>query len=272
VTGVADLLVAVLARQVRDGDVVGVGLGTPLALCACLVARRTHAPGAELLVAGAVSPDADMVACLRGPGALAGRTAGFAPHLDTMDMAERQAMTLQFLRPAQVDGEGSVNTSRVAGPDGRAVRFPGGLAMADVPRLMSRVVLYHPDHRPRSLPARVDAVTGRGGPSARGPYRSEGPTVVVTDLAVIAFGREPRLLSAHPGVPARDVVAATGFPLAVDDPVQVTPEPTPDERAAIEEVDPHALREVEVHATRADALVRMSRLLEEGYAVGRDPR
>jgi glutaconate CoA-transferase subunit B len=179
-----------------------------------------------------------------------------------MDMAERQAMTLQFLRPAQVDGEGSVNTSRVAGPDGRVVRLPGGLAMADVPRLMPRVVLYHPDHRPRSLPARVDVVTGRGGPSARGPDRSDGPTLLVTDLAVIALGRPPRLVSAHPGIDPRDVVAATGFPLAVEDPVQVTPEPTAGERAAMEDVDPHALRGVEIRATRADALLRMSRLLE----------
>jgi glutaconate CoA-transferase subunit B len=265
-TGVADLLVAVLARHVLDGDVVGVGLGTPLALCACLVARRTHAPGAEILVAGALSPDADMVTCMRGAGALAGRTAGFASHLDTMDMAERQAMTLQFLRPAQADGEGSINTSRVAGPDGRAVRLPGGLAMADVPRLMPRVVLYHTDHRRRSLPARVDVVTGRGGPSVRAGHRSDGPTVIVTDLAVIALGGTPRLVSAHPGVAARDVVAETGFPLAAEEPVPVTPEPTTEERAAMAEVDPHGLRGVEIRATRADALIRMSRLLEKDGA------
>src|SRR5581483_7529742 len=78
-----------------------------LALCACLVARETHAPRAAVLVGGAVSPAATLLECLGGPAALAGRTPGYVPHLDTMDMAERQAMTLQFLRPAQVDGEGA---------------------------------------------------------------------------------------------------------------------------------------------------------------------
>ena len=99
---VPDLVTVALAREVHDGDVVGVGLGTPLALCACLVARRTGAPGAQVLVGGAVSPAATLAtACARD---FAGRTPGFVPHLDTMDMAERQAMTLQFLRPAQVGG------------------------------------------------------------------------------------------------------------------------------------------------------------------------
>jgi glutaconate CoA-transferase subunit B len=260
----ADLMVAVLAREVREDDVVGVGLGTPMALCACLVARRTHAPGAQLLVAGAVSPDADLLTCMRGAGALAGRTAGYVPHIDTMDMAERQAMTLQFLRPAQVDGEGSTNTSTIRRPGTPTLRFPGGLATADVPRLMPRIVLYHTDHRPRGLVARVDVVTGRGGPSERGGYRSEGPTVLVTDLCVIALGDDgPSLVSVHPGVDADRATEATGFPLRVGRRVPVTEPPRPEEVAAMEELDPHGLRGAEARDTRAEALPRMIRLLEE---------
>ncbi len=259
----ADLMVAVLARAVRDGDVVGVGLGTPLALCACMVARHTHAPGADVLVGGAVSPDVDLLTCMRGARAVAGRTVGYVPHIDTMDMAERQAMTLQFLRPAQVDGEGSTNTSSVRAPGRPRLRFPGGLAMADVPRLMPRVVLYHTDHRPRGLVERVDVVTGRGGPSERGGYRSEGPTLLVTDLCVIALGGDAsRLVSLHPGVDAERVAAETGFPLRAGGRVSETEPPRPEEVAAMEALDPHGLRGVETRDTRADALPRMQRLLE----------
>lgn len=258
----ADLMVAVLAREVRDGDVVGVGLGTPLALCAALVAREAGAE-AEVLVAGAVSPDADLLTCMRGAGAVTGRTPGYVPHLDTMDMAERQAMTLQFLRPAQVDGDGSTNTSGIRPPGERRVRFPGGLAMADVTRLMPRVVLYHTDHRPRGLVERVDVVTGRGGPSERCGYASAGPTALVTDLCVIAFDREgPRLASVHPGVDAERAVAATGFALRARRRVPETEPPRPEEIAAMDRIDPHGLRGVEVRATRADALPRMARLLD----------
>ena len=78
-----------------------------------------------------------------------------------MDMAERQAMTLQFLRPAQVGPDGSANTSRVEA-GGRLVRFPGGLALGDVVNLMPRIVLYHTAHEPRALPERVGFRTARG--------------------------------------------------------------------------------------------------------------
>jgi glutaconate CoA-transferase subunit B len=250
---VADIVTVALAREVRDGDVVGVGLGTPLALCACLVARRTGAPGSQVLIGGAVSPDATLAECLRSD--FAGRTPGFVQHLDTLDMAERQAMTLQFLRPAEVGPDGSTNVSRIRAGD-RLIRFPGSLALADVPRLMPRVVLYHTAHEPRAFPPAVGFRTGAGGGSERGRYRSAGPTVLVTDLCVIRFGpRGPELQSVHPGVDAAAVAGATGFALAAGDPSGTEP-PTEAELEALAAVDPHRLRELEFKQLRAAATER----------------
>ena len=64
----ADVMTCALAREVRPADVVGVGLGTPLALCAALVAQRLDAPEATVLVGGAVSPRAtlDQMPAARG--------------------------------------------------------------------------------------------------------------------------------------------------------------------------------------------------------------
>jgi glutaconate CoA-transferase subunit B len=247
---VADLVPVLLAREVHDDDVVGVGLGTPLALCACLAARRTTAPGAQVLVGGAVSPAATLAECLRSD--FRGRTPGFVQHLDTLDMAERQAMTLQFLRPAEVGPDGSTNVSRTwAG--GRLIRFPGSLALADVPNLMPRVILYHTAHEPRAFPPAVGFRTGAGGGIERGGYRSLGPNLLVTDRCVIRLGPAgPALVSVHPGNGVDAVVAATGFALRVDDP-PVTAEPTAAELAALEAVDPTRLRELEFRHLRAAA-------------------
>jgi glutaconate CoA-transferase subunit B len=250
---VADVVTVALARRVGDDDVVGVGLGTPLALCACLVARRTSAPGAQVLVGGAVSPDATLAECLDND--FTGRTPGFVHHLDTLDMAERQAMTLQFLRPAEVGPDGSTNVSRIRAGD-RLIRFPGSLALADVPNLMPRVVLYHTAHEPRALPASVGFRTGAGGGIERGGYVAAGPTVLVTDRCVIRFGPSgPELESVHPGSTVDDVVSATGFALAVDEPPETEP-PSDEEVAALEEVDPARLRELEFKHLRAAATER----------------
>lgn len=254
----ATLMTCRLAREVHDGDVVGVGLGTPLALAAALLARRTHAPAADVIVAGAVSPDADLATCLGGARALAGRTAGYAVHLVTMEMAERRAMTMQFLRPAQVDGDGNANTSAIVRDGAVATRLPGGLATADVLRILPRIVLYHTDHRRRSLTERVSFRTGAGGgdpvPGTRGPIR------LVTDLAVFAFGeRGAQLESIHPGVSLAEVQERTGFDVSGES-VSETEPPRVAELEALAELDPHALRELELSSIQAGAAERLAAL------------
>jgi glutaconate CoA-transferase subunit B len=261
----AALIACRLAREISDEDVVGVGLGTPLALAAALMARRSHATGSHLLVAGALSPDADLATCLGGAAALAGRTAAFVPHVLTMEMAERRAMTLQFLRPAEVDGSGNANTSRIVAGDGCVRRLPGGLALADVVRILPRIVLYHTDHRLRSLPARVSFVTGAGGGD---PLAGTlGPVRLVTDRAVFEFSsRGARLESLHPGEEIDRLRDDTGFAFAVDE-LRVTAEPTEAELAALHGVDPLALRELELRATRDAAAERLAGVPASAQAV-----
>ena len=74
--------------------------------------------------------------------------------------------------------------------------------------------------------------------------------MVVTNLAVLDFGtpeRVMRLRSVHPGVEVADVVAATGFPLAVPDQVPVTRPPTDEELGLIRSrLDPDGAREREL--------------------------
>ena len=248
--GVADLMVCALAREIHDGDVLGVGLGTPLAVLAGLLARRTCAPEAHLLVGGAVDPEADFATVLGGPAALVGRTAGFVPHLETMGMAESRRMTMQILRPAQVDGAGNLNTSRIGPRQRPAVRFPGGLATADVPSLLPRLVVYLPVHSLRNLPARVSCITGSGQGSVGRPPTA-GVTVLVTDLAVIAFRRGRAMLaSVHPWTSVEQVRARTGFEVT-SEAVAETPAPSGRETMALTELDPECLRARELSRNAA---------------------
>jgi hypothetical protein len=72
---------------------------------------------------------------------------------------------------------------------------------------------------------------------------------VVTNLAVLDFGgpdHHMRLLSVHPGVTVDDVVAATGFELALADTVEETRPPTPEETEVIARLDPKGMRNQEV--------------------------
>ena len=236
-----------LARMVVAGDVVGVGLGTPIALVAALVGKHTTRHGVHVLAGGALDVNGGVESHLRDPRDQRGLTPGFVPHLDSMDMAERQAMTLQFLRPAQIDRFGNLNTSRIGVRSAPTARFSGGLATADVPALLPRVIAYHPDHRPRSLPARVDWITGNGHGWAGNTRKAAGTVAVVTDLAVIEFVEgHGRVESIHPWSNASTVGENTGFELSMPEDAPPTPAPTSDELEALEQVDPRRRRDEEV--------------------------
>ena len=238
----ADVMVCALAREIGDGDLLGVGLGTPMAVMAGLLARRTHAPQAHLLVGGAVDPDTDFATVLGGAGAMIGHTAGFVPHLESMGMAESRQMTVQIMRPAQIDGHGNLNTSRIGGASRPSVRFPGGLATADVPKLLPRLVIYLPAHSARNLPERVSWVTGSG-QGWTGEPNTAGVTVLVTDLAVIAYTKSGAVLrSVHPWSSEAEVRESTGFELISAGPPVETAMPSEHERMMMSALDPTGLR------------------------------
>jgi glutaconate CoA-transferase subunit B len=243
---IADVMASALAREIHDGDLLGVGLGTPLAVMAGLLARKTHAPGAHLLVGGAVDPDTDFATVLGGAAAMQGYTPGYVPHLESMGMAESRQMTMQIMRPAQIDGHGNLNTSRIGERDRPSVRFPGGLATADVPKLLPRLVIYLPAHSPRNLPAQVACVTGSGRGWGHEP-RTAGVTVLVTDLAVIDFTPDgAQLRSFHPWSNPDQVAAATGFDLNTGVQPVETEMPSQGERMVLTELDPGSLRAAEL--------------------------
>jgi glutaconate CoA-transferase subunit B len=174
-----------------------------------------------------------------------------------MEMAERRTMTLQFLRPAQIDGEANLNVSRVDDGHGHPSRLPGGLATADVTRLLGRIVVYHTEHLERSLPARVAFRTAAGGGDARAGTRV--PVSLITDRAVMDFadGRWS-VRSLHPGQDAVLLLRHTGFPLAGAAAAPPTPLPSAAELEGLAAVDALALRELDFRGTRAAATARLA--------------
>jgi acyl CoA:acetate/3-ketoacid CoA transferase beta subunit len=110
------------------------------------------------------------------------------------------------------------------------------------------------NHSPRVFVEKVDVVTGVGWDraAAAGPAATEFFALrrIVTNLAVLDFGgmdHRMRVCSVHPGVDVGDVIAATGFELAMASPIAETRLPTAEELRLIrEEIDPDGLRRAEI--------------------------
>jgi glutaconate CoA-transferase, subunit B len=242
-----------LARCCRPGEVLVVGVATPIAAAAGQLARELLVPDLTLIEAAAVDvAPHDVATPMVRPEVVAAEAVGVYTQAEILDAIQRGRVTLQFISPAQVDGAGTINTSRVRASDGTLRRLPGGLAHADIACLIGRLVAYRASHERRFLPERVDFVTGAAGRVA----------TIVTSAAVLDWdGEHWRLASLHDGVSREEAVAGCGFALDVPGRVPATEPPPPEAlRLLREEIDPHGMRRLETRAGRAAALQELEAL------------
>jgi glutaconate CoA-transferase subunit B len=224
-----ELMVAAAAREIRDGEVVFVGMRLPL-LAFCL-ARSTHAPRAVGLFENGVVRDSPalefLVTMSDGPNVTAALWC--TEMREIMGLLQAGRVDLGFIGGAQIDRFGNLNTTRV-GPPERGTRLPGSGGGADIASLARRhVVIMAPGF-------------GEGGDwRRRVGLPGGGPAAVITTLAVFRFDAptgEMLLASTHPGVTVEEVRAQTGWPPRAAAAVAETPPPTAAELAMIRRFDP----------------------------------
>jgi glutaconate CoA-transferase, subunit B len=192
-----ELMAAVIAREVRDGENVGIGVNSPIPAAGVLLARRLHAPTAQVRLRG---------------------VAGGVPFIGSkefFDLAQRGRLDLFFLSGIQIDARGRINLHRVGGR-----RFAGAFGSAVLYPLVKRVILFRTEHSSRVFVPELDFVTASG-----------RPHLVVTPKAVLAPGEDGllELVSWHRGETASSVAAATGFELRVRPGAAETAGPSEDE-------------------------------------------
>src|SRR5437868_4931866 len=224
-------MVVAAAREIRDGEVVFVGMRLPL--IAFVVAKRTHAPNATGLFENGVirdTPSKELIYTMADPPNILNATQCL-DMMGVMTLLQSGRVHLGFLGAAEVDRFGNLNSTQVSGKNG-IVRLPGSGGACDIASLAYRFVAMI-DHTKHRLPERVSYITSPGNGEGAG-WRKRvglprgGPSAVITSKAVLRFGEdgEAYLASHHPGVRVEDVVANTGWKLHVADDVKETPEPT----------------------------------------------
>ncbi len=238
------IMVAAAAREIRDGEIVFVGMRLPLLGFA--LARARHAPRAVGLFENGVirdTPPAGPLITMGDPPNIVGALA-CTTLLDVMGYLGRGRVDVGFLGGAQVDRFGNLNTTWVE-ERGRRVRLPGSGGAADIASLAARTVVIM-QHERRRFPERVAYLTSPGYGTG-GRWREEvglargGPSRVITSLGVLGFDRasgEMVLESVHPGVTAEEVRAHTGWELRIAPTLATTAEPTAEDLAVLRRFDP----------------------------------
>lgn len=153
----------------------------------------------------------------------------------------------------QIDRDGNQNLSAIGDHAKPTVQLIG-VRGAPGNSLNHPTSYWVPDHTTRTFVEHVDVVSGvgyaRAAEAGRAAQRYHDIRRVVSNLGVFDFetpDRTMRLASVHPGVTVDEVVASTGFALAMDHEVATTRLPTEEELHLIRDVlDPQGAREREV--------------------------
>jgi glutaconate CoA-transferase subunit B len=210
-----ETMIAALARQVQEYDWAACGTLSPIPAAALWLAKFTHAPRAEVFVAGSMDWPFE------------GEWQGF------FDMAQTGRLNVFFLSGAQIDGQGNINLMAIGDYERPQVRLPGGAGSAILAYVVERVVLFKTDHSARGLVPRVDILTAAGYTPWLSRWQRPGRvTRLITPKCVFDLfpPENPGLASLHSGVTLEEVQKFTGFEFKVSAPIPATPLINPEAR------------------------------------------
>jgi glutaconate CoA-transferase, subunit B len=216
----AEMMTAVAARELRDGEVVFVGIGLPN--LACNLARATHAPHLVLIYeSGAVGAVPERLPVSIGDPALVTGSLMVCSMADVFQLfLQNGRIEVGFLGGAQIDRYGNINTTVVGEYDRPKVRLPGSGGAAEIAIHARRTLVIARLDR-RAFPEQVDFITSPG-QCSKGRRRRDygmpgaGPTRVITDKAILEADQDTGELvvaALYPGVEMAEVEQQVGWRL-----------------------------------------------------------
>jgi glutaconate CoA-transferase subunit B len=229
------MMVTAAARELRDAEVVFVGIGLPN--LACNLARATHAPHLVLIYeSGAVGAVPERLPVSIVDPALVTGSLMVSSMADVFQLLlQNGRIDVGFLGGAQIDRFGNINTTVIGSYEHPTVRLPGSGGAAEIATHARRtLVINRLDSR--AFPADVDFVTSPGH-RYRGIRRAElglpgaGPVRVITDRGILDVDLETGelvLTALYPGAELNDVRSRVGWPLRVREPLADVEPPSAD--------------------------------------------
>jgi len=254
---VDEMMTVLMAREVRNNDVMIVGVATPMVWAAFTLAKVTHAPDAiyHYIMGNTFVLEPRQVSLLY----LEMNTARAYRFQDSVEctlesLPSDKLTTIEFFRPAQIDQYGNSNNICIGDWKKPKIRLPGAAGIFDFSMFYARgSFLYTPRHDTRTFvpTEKLDFISGVGFPDGKTSIcGGSGPQCVITNLAYLDFDddtKSMKLGSIHPGVDLETLKDSTGFELIIPNELKETLPPTIKEIQLLrEKVDPLNIRKLEV--------------------------
>ena len=240
-----ELMAVAGARELRDSQVVAVGLGLPVV--ASFLAKMTHAPNMTILFElGVIDPEPKHCGVGLADPRVWYRAKVLSSFVDILgSVLHRGRVDIGFLGGLECDEYGNLNTTLVGDPKGQFRHMIGSGGANDIAsNANSTIIIIR--HEARKLKKAISFITSpgylSGGESRKEAGLRGGPSRVITDKAIFGFNpdsKRMKIISIHPGNTLEDVINTMGFAPIVPDNVPFTEPPTDEQLRIIrEEIDP----------------------------------
>ncbi len=243
-----ELMAVAGARELRDHEVVAVGLGLPVV--ATFLAKKTHAPNMHVLFElGVINPEPEDPAVGLADPRVWYRAQVLSSFVDILGtVLHKGRVDVGFLGGLEVDQYGNLNTTLLGDPKGKFRHMIGSGGANDIASNAKRTIIII-RHDARKLKQAISFITSpgylQGGDSRAQAGLVGGPSRVITDKAIFDFEpvtKQMRILSIHPCNTLDEVLGTMGFRPVVPEHVPFTEEPTAEQLHLIRDViDPHGM-------------------------------
>ncbi|WP_256841963.1 CoA-transferase subunit beta [Ornithinimicrobium cryptoxanthini] len=148
-----------------------------------------------------------------------------------------------FLGAAQIDRQGSLNSTLIGSWDTPRVKLPGSGGAVEIMANAREVFVIMRKHTTATFVEQLDFVTSPSPLRAHDPGvakpQGAGVTKVFTEFGLLSMvGGELTLTGIHPDVEPERVLANTGWELAIAENLTIIEPPTTEELALLRDLDP----------------------------------
>ena len=237
---IGELMSVVLARDLKDGEQLQVGVALPIPEAAVRLAHLMHGPNMELVFLGARMNvhhlDTIPLPAFNWDRRTVRWTESYSDRGHRFDQVKDWHRRVFFIGGIQIDQYGNSNLIGIKG-ENQPFKFrgPGAVGTPTLTTHVGRYYIVLNQHNPRLLVEQCDYISAvgwhHGGANARTKLGlpGGGPKYCLTPLCLMDFcetEKKMRLRSLHPGVTIDQVIKNTGFELIIPEDITETTPPT----------------------------------------------
>jgi len=244
----SEIMVARAARELKNGQVVFVGIGLPN--LACNLARRLQAPELILIYeSGAVGAVPSRLPLSIGDPCLVTDSISVCSMVEVFNYyLQGGLINVGFLGGAQVDKHGNINSTVIGHYPQPKVRLPGSGGACEIAIHAEKIIIILKQEK-RTFPKKLDFLTSPGfidSNNQRSKYNmpGKGPALVITDLGVYNFSdstHEIVLAEIHPGISLEYLKENISWPVNISPELSMTKAPTEEELKIVRDLDPNKI-------------------------------